>query len=132
MADKARNNPSLDGSTGQFADQISGLLCGEDIAAGDACCIKSDGLIYKADGSAADQLAKFAGLAPKAAKSGEPLTLYGPGARFGYDSEAGLTPGVPLFVSVTAGALADAASTGGTAPVAKAISTTDIVIIALT
>lgn len=133
MADVTRTNPSLDAATGQFADQISGLVCGEDIAAGDACYIKgADGAIYKANGTAADEKAKCAGFAPKAAKSGEPLTLYGPGARFQYDSAAGLTPGKPLFISATAGALGDAATTGGTVPVAKAITTTDIVVIALT
>jgi hypothetical protein len=42
---------------------------------------------------------------------------------------AGLTPGARYYVSATAGALDDAATTGGTVAVAIAIDTTDIMVI---
>jgi hypothetical protein len=111
-----------------FADQITGLVAGEAIAtAAMPLYIKtSDGKLYLTDGSAADELAEFIGLSARGAEAGDPLTVYGAGSRWRYGS--GLSPGAKLYVSATAGELADAASTGGTTPVGFVINSTDIMI----
>jgi hypothetical protein len=126
MADVTRGSyASMDASTGMFAVQLTGLIAGEDLDAVAACYLKtSDGKVYLADGSANDELAEFIGFTPRAAKSGQPVTIYSLGARFRYGS--GLSPGMPLYVSVNPGLLADAASTGGLEIVAFVINTTDI------
>ncbi len=130
MADVARvAGASMDTSTGMFAPQITGnLYAGEALDAVAPCYIKgSDGKVYMSNGTAATEPAKFDGFTPRACRAGEPVTLFGIGARFRYGS--GMTPGAALFVSTTAGLLADAASTGGTVAVARAISATDIRVI---
>jgi hypothetical protein len=99
--------------------KLSGLLAGEDLAAGDACYVKSDGKVWRSTGAAANAAAKVRGFAAQATKSGEAVTLFWD-VNFGYGS--GLTPGADYYLSgATAGALADAASTGGTSPIAYAV-----------
>lgn len=107
----------------------SGLTAGEDIAAGDACYIKgSDGKVWKATGAAVNAAAQVRGFAAEAAKSGEAVTLL-KDISFRYGS--GLTPGANYWLSgATAGAIADAASTGGLEPVAFAIDATRIHVMA--
>jgi hypothetical protein len=107
------------------ANKLTGLLAGEDIAAGDACYIKAaDGKVWRSTGAAANAAAKVRGWAGIAAKSGEAVTLvFEVNMRYG----AALTPGADYFLSGTvAGGIADAASTGGTAPIAYAIDATRI------
>lgn len=109
---------------------VSGLLAGEAIAGGDACYIKaSDGKIWKATGAAANEAARVAGFAAKAASAGEAVTLFH-GVNFGYGPNVAGTPsanGAPLFLSGTvAGGLADAASTGGTVAIAWVIDSSRI------
>lgn len=103
---------------------ISGLLAGETIAAGDCCYIASTGKVLKSTGAAATAPAKVDGWAMGAAVLNESVTLvHDVNIRYG----AGLTPGTRYFLSGTvAGGIADAASTGGTAPVAFAIDATRI------
>ena len=116
MADIAKSGtPSLASVTNQI-NSLAGLLAGEAIAAGDACYIKaSDGKVYKSTGAAANAAAEVHGYAAQAASIGEALTLvWDVRVRYG----AGLTPGAKVYLSgATAGALADAASTGGTKPI---------------
>jgi hypothetical protein len=101
----------------------SGLLAGEAIAAGDPCYIKSDGKAWLATGAAANAAAKVAGFALVAAAAGEAITLYTDvEIRYG----ASMTPGAQVFLGATAGALADAASTGGTAPIGVVVDATRI------
>jgi hypothetical protein len=109
--------------------QISGdLYAGEDLDPAAPCYIKAaDGLVYMSNGTAANEAAKMDGFTARAVKSGQPVTLYGIGARFGYAS--GMTPGAPLYIGATAGRLDTAATTGGTVPVARAINATDIRVI---
>jgi hypothetical protein len=78
----------------------------------------------RAGGAAATTAANVHGWAAEAANSGEAVTLYhGVHLRYG----AGLTPGASYFLSGTvAGGVADAASTGGTAPCAFAVDATRI------
>lgn len=117
---------SLDTSTGQFAPNITGLICGEDIDPAAPCFIQtSDGLVYMFDGTAADVKAKLAGFSPAARKAGQPITLFGVGARFGY-SAAALTPGQILFGAATKGRLDTAATTGDAVGIAQAITNSDI------
>ena len=124
MADIAKSGtPSLCSVLPGQDKTISGLLAGEAIAAGDACYIKSDGKVWLSDGSAADALAKVDGFAAKAAAVGEAVTLvFDVNFRYG----AGMTPGARIYLSVNAGAIADAASTGGTAPIGFVVDATRI------
>ena len=102
----------------------SGLKAGEDIAAGDACYIKSDGKVWKSTGAAANAAAKVNGFAAKAAKAGEAVTLL---RNVDLNYGSGLTPGIMVYLSgTTAGGLDTAASTGGTAPIGFVIDATRI------
>jgi hypothetical protein len=106
------------------SQKLPTLLAGENIAAGDACYVKNDGLIWRSTGAAANAAAIVRGFAPTKANSGEALTLVH-NCVFNYGS--GLTPGADYYLSgATAGALADAASTGGTGKIAYAIDATRI------
>src|SRR5690242_16171116 len=113
MADIAKSGtPSLASTLPANEQQIPGLLAGEAIAQGDICYIASDGTVMRATGAAANAAANARGIAAMAAATGEAVTLFR-NVRFGYGS--GLTPGANYYLSgATAGALADAASTGGT------------------
>jgi hypothetical protein len=118
----------MDASTGMFAPQITGLIAGENIDSAAPCYIKSsDGKVYMSNGTAANEAAEIVGFSPRAAKTGEPLTLFGDGARFHYSS--GLTPGDKYFIGATAGRLDTAATTGDAVGVAQAITATDIRVI---
>src|SRR6188474_860351 len=113
--------PSVCSVTNQF-NSLAGLIAGEAIAAGDACYIKSDGKAWLATGAAANAAAKVYGYACQAASVGEAVTLaYDVRFRYG----AGLTPGTQVFLS-TGGALVDAATTGGTAPIGVVVDATRI------
>lgn len=117
---------SMDASTGMYARQTSGnLYAGEALDVAAPCYIKaSDGKVYMSDGTAANEAAKFDGFTARACAIGEPVTLFGIGARFRYGS--GLTPGANYFVAATKGRLDTAATTGGTVAVARAINATDV------
>src|SRR5690349_16273398 len=111
MANITPASVSLDGSTGSFALQIPDLVAGEALTAGNAVYIKSDGKVWKSNGTAATAPAGFVGIVVKDYAVGRAVTVWSVGTRMRY--AAGMTPGAPLFVSGTAGALADAATTGG-------------------
>ncbi len=126
MAAVARTGtPSLATRLPDVSCQVgSGLVAGVAIAAFDACYIHSDGTVRLSNGTAADTLAEVDGYAAHASASGEPVTLLeGIDVRYG----AGLTPGTKLYLSAaTAGALADAATTGGSAPIGKVLDATRV------
>lgn len=118
---------SMDASTGQLAPQITGLYAGEDLDVAAPCYIKSsDGKVYMSNGTSANEAAEFAGFTPRAVKSGQPVTLFGHGARFSYGT--GLTPGDVYYIGATKGRLDTAATTGDTTGVAMAVTSTDIVV----
>lgn len=120
---------SLDARSGATAGYISGLFAGEALTALDACYIKDDGLVYKAVTTAkTGTTSSFAGFAGKDVPANSPVTLFRASAIASY-SDGAMTPGTMLFVSATAGALADAVVLTGDVPVAMAISASDIVII---
>lgn len=106
-----------------------GLLAGEAIAVGDACYIKSDGLVWLATGAAANAAARVRGFAAKPAAAGEPITIMH-AVNFGYVTGAAL--GADLYLSGTVpGGLADAASTGGTSPIAFVVDANRIRVLGL-
>jgi len=115
----------LDASTAQYAGQIPDLLAGEDIDFAAPCYIKSsDGKAWMSNATAANEAAEIAGFAGRAAKSGQPVTLFGVGTRFRYGT--GLTPGNVLYLGATAGRLDDGATTGDAFGCAQVLTATDI------
>lgn len=130
MAEIAKSGtPSLSSTLPAINDKISGLLAGEDLAAGDACRVNASGAVVRASGAAANANARVRGFVATAAKSGEAVTLvFNVQMRYG----AGLTPGADLYLSGTVlGGLADLASTGGTTPIAFAVDATRIRLLGL-
>lgn len=125
MAEVAKSGtPSLSSLHPAEENKLSGLLAGEAIAAGDALYLNTDGRLYRASGAAANAAARVVGFAQKAASAGESVSAYR-NVRMRYG--AGLTPSTRLYLSGTVpGGLADAASTGGTTPVAVVIDATRI------
>lgn len=120
----ASGTPSLASVLPPQSQQIAGLLAGEAITAGMPCYIKgSDGKIYMSIGTAANAAAKVDGWAAETVAIGEAVTLFFD-VNFRYG--AGLTPGTRVYVGATAGILADAATTGGTAPVGFVVDATRI------
>lgn len=101
----------------------SGIKAGEAIAAGDVCYIASTGKAMKSIGTSANAAAKADGIAQKAAALNEAVTLM---RNVDMHYGSGLTIGARYYVSLTAGALDTATTTGGTAPIAFAIDATRI------
>lgn len=101
----------------------SNFKAGEAIAAGDAVYIKSDGLVWKATGTANNAAAQVDGFAPAAAAAGEAVTIV---TDVDFHYGAGLTPGARYFLSATAGALETVATTGGLIAIATALTATRI------
>lgn len=107
-----------------LVDQGGDKQAGEAIAAGDVCYVKAaDGKVWRSIGTAVNEAARAWGIAARQANVGEPVTLYN-NVEFHYG--AALVIGTPLFVGAAAGALADAATTGGTTRVAHVVSATRI------
>jgi hypothetical protein len=97
MADLVKSaRASMDASTGMFAPQKTGdLYAGEALGACVPCYIKSaDGKVYQSNGTALGEAAKFDGFTPTSHGIGEPVALFGVGARFRYGT--GLTIGADL------------------------------------
>lgn len=113
---------SMDAASGGYAPQVSdGLTAGQDLDTIAPCYIKaSDGLVYMSNATAFNEAAKFVGFTARAVKSGQPVTLFGLGAKFEYAT--GLTPGAILYIGATAGRLNDAATTGDPVGVAIALN----------
>lgn len=103
----------------------SGLRAGEAIAAGDLVYIAAAGTVMRSNGTAAGAAARCDGVAVKAAASGEAVDVYrNVEMRYG----SGMTPGARVYVQTTAGAMGDAATTGGTAPVGFVVDATRVYI----
>lgn len=117
---------SIDTVSAQTAPQRTGLVAGEALAALAPCVLKSDGLVYMCNGTAADADAQFDGFTPREYASGDTnVTLFGIGTRMRY-AASGLTPGAKLYIAATDGRLDTATTTGDAVGVAKAYSATDI------
>lgn len=120
------SDASIDTVSIQTAPQLSGLTAGEALDILSLCCIKSDGLVYMSNATAADADAKLDGITPRAYASGDTnVTLLGKGTKFRY-AASGLTPGALYFMGATDGRIDTAATTGDAVGVAKAISATDL------
>jgi hypothetical protein len=121
------SNASLDTSTAMYAPQVTGLVAGENLELLGPCYIKSsDGKVYKSNATANNEAAEFAGIAPRAALAGEPVTLYGLGTRFRIAT--GLTVGDLFYVGATAGRWDDGPTTGDQVGTLQAITSTDVVV----
>lgn len=118
------NTPSITTVLPASNDKISGLLAGEALTVGAACYIKSDGKVWLSTGAAANAAAKVDGYCMVGAAAGDAVTLvWNVNVQYG----TGLTPGARVFLSGTVpGGLADAASTGGTAPIGFVVDATRI------
>ena len=94
---------------------IGGIQCGEAIASGDVCYIKnSDNMIYRSVGTAANAAAKARGMCMLDTPQYEVCTIvHHIAIRYGN----GLAAGGNIFVGAAAGAIADAATTGGSAAI---------------
>lgn len=125
MADVTKTTEThgvVDARTAMYAQQNTGLVAAEDIGAGMAVRIGTGFKVFKA--KAGD--ARFDGIAPKNAKAGQPITIFGIGTRF-HATEGTLTPAL-YFLSATAGLFSDTA-TGAGKPVARAVSVHDLEVI---
>jgi hypothetical protein len=79
--------------------------------------------VWLSNGTSANAAAKVDGIASEATAVGEAVTLF---RHVNFRYGAGLTPGARVYLSATPGALADAATTGGTAPVGFVIDATRV------
>jgi hypothetical protein len=118
-------SPSLASLEPGYEHQINGLLAGATITPGQFVYIRaSDNRVLPATGAAANEAARAVGVVLQGAVTGDGVTiLHGLVVRWG----AALTAGAPFYLSgVNAGELADAASTGGTTIIARAVDATRI------
>jgi hypothetical protein len=119
-------NPSLASVLPPANHKISGLYVGADVNPGDACYVKSDGLIYPCLGTSGSAEADVWGYAPIGARAAQNdgLTLLH-GVNFAYGS--GLTPGTKVYLSSTVrGGLDTSPPYAGALPVGAIIDTTRI------
>lgn len=127
MAEVTRvGNPTL-ASPRIDSFSLAGCRVGADVIAGDVLyLLAADGLWYPATGAAANAAARARGMIEQPTKAGEVVTVWFQ-ARFAYGPNVAGTvtpPGSFLYLSGTvAGGLADAASVGGTAPIAWVVDT---------
>lgn len=115
--------PSLCTPIPDGACRMPPLLPGEDLAAGDPCCIKADGKAWKSKGTgAAGADAEVDGWAASYAKVAQkmPVTLMY-NCDFTYGS--GMTPGTFLYLA-DAGGVQTTAGTTQTKPIARVIDST--------
>jgi predicted RecA/RadA family phage recombinase len=102
---------------------------GEDIACGDLCYIKSDGLIWRSINSGASAASsKVVGMAPMQAKAGRGCTIMW-NVIFAYAAVTTFTPGQLLYLSGSAAGGLDTAVTGAGHLVAIAVDDTQILVV---
>lgn len=129
MADVTRANVSLATAIPGDGHRLPPLLAGEDLTAGDACRVHTDGKVYKTDGTGtgtAGTTAEVHGWVVQGAKTAnsEPVTLY---HDVDLNYATGLTPGALLYRSATVkGGLQTTAPGTFTDPVAVAVDATRI------
>jgi hypothetical protein len=117
----------IDISTAVVNQLLTGLIAGEDIALCDLVYLKSDGKVWRATAAAANAAAKAIGVAPRAAKAGQPITVVpGPNQVVRWSDAALGTPGTLLFVGETAGTLSSIATTGDAVGFAQVIDASNI------
>jgi hypothetical protein len=106
-------DPSLASLLIASSQKINGLRAGEALATGDLVYIKNDGKVWKATGAANADPAKVVGMVMVPSDANEPCTpVHDCVVRYAN----ALTPGAQLWLG-TGGLFADAATTGGLAPI---------------
>jgi hypothetical protein len=142
MSDLTRNAPSVDGFSANRGVVITQLKAGEALSAGDTVFIHSDSKVYQSDAvDHVDSLtleagttdpvitvSKFDGMVNADYAVGEPVTIFGAGNIL-TKYATGLTPGAFYWVSGTQGSLSDARVASNDSAVAKAVSTTDVLVL---
>ena len=129
MAVVVASFPSADTINLQKATKVEGFAAGT-IPDFSAVHIYNYGAIALSLGAAADADGAVIGVVPRDALVGEPVTAYGIGTVFQWDSLGSLTPGQQLFLAV-AGGLDTVTTTGDVTGKFVAVSTTDVMLIAL-
>ncbi len=125
------SNPSIDAVTAQKSGVISDVIAGETIPACVAVRIDdSTALVVASLGAAEDIASAVHGICPRAALINEPVAIYGVGTRFQWDSTGSLVPGAQYFLGATGG-VDDTTTAGDEGGIFIAVSTKDLVLIAL-
>lgn len=123
-------NASFDASTGMVAPQVSHRILGEDVSSAVTPLeMRADGLLYRANGAAANSSTRIFGWSTRAGKAGQTMTVYGLGAVAKY-ADGTLVPGSLLFLGTIGGAgvgtLSSTASVGDAVGLAQAIDDSNI------
>ncbi len=112
---------SWDTFSASHAPQISdGLIAGEDLGMLTPCYVKSDGKVWKSDGTSANAAAHVDGFSLRHVHSGEPVTLAGLGLKIKY-TDTLLTPGA-IYYLAAGGGLDTATTTGDSAGTCRAVT----------
>jgi hypothetical protein len=138
MADiTVSGSASLDGANAQFVTRFIAGYAGETLLAAAPCYVSGSQVLMSS--SAVVETFQAVGVAGSVIKSrcdgwtavkystGDVVTLFGPGAYFGYYASS-LDSGSPLYVGTAAGKLSTVAVRAGDQPVARAIGE-DIVVL---
>lgn len=124
---------SPDAIKAQFATQFAGVTLGEDVAAGMPLCYDNvTNRIWKFNSPSASVANRviLAGVAARAGKTGQPITVYGVGASFHVSEAAALVRGQVYFASLTPGAINDASQAAAdTQGAFYAITASDLMVI---
>lgn len=110
-------------------NRISGLIAGEDLAAFDAVYVKSDGKVWRANGTAANAAARVRGFAAEKAYAAQndAVTVVN-NCEVAWANA--LTPGIDLFLSAAVpGGFTDTATTGGATAIAYVKDANHIVLL---
>lgn len=122
---------SIDAVSARSVAFVSGLIAGEALDAVSPCYVHSDGKVYMTVTSASTTLStqtNYLGFCADNVALGDPVTLFGKGARF--DVGSGLTAGTLYFSGSVAGTLSPTVVlSNDVSPLAVAVSATDIVVI---
>jgi len=125
-------NASPDATTGMLCPQVSHKILAVDVLSPmTPLTMRSDGLLYIANGAAANGDAIIFGWSTRAGKAGQTMTVYGVGL-VGKYSNSLLTPGQILYLGTAAGGagvLSSGTSVGDTVGCAQAIDADNIRII---
>lgn len=113
--------------------RLGPLYAGEVIPVGSPCYVKNDGLVYKCVTTVTGHVVTVSawdGFCISGAPAvGDPVTLFGIGARIHICETTGVLIGTYYWISATPGAIATAAVVATDIPFAKGVSATDIRII---
>lgn len=113
--------------------EVKGIAYGT-LGRGNACKLGSDGLVHQSvsseflGASGTSAMIDFDGIIDQEYVAGNGVTLYGKGAVIG-GFGSGMAVGTALYVSATAGILSDVKVAVADLPVAKVISSTDILVV---